>query len=623
MLPDRLLAVEPGSDLIRFAPELVDADEAELTEALIGHDANLLISERPCPATVLRHWTQASEQPDRIAVHLDAGARAAESWAHSAEWSRYDGLRHGVHRLAVPFHPAPLARALGSSERLLQRLSAEAEYTDVPVAATHRGGPHEPSGPGLIRPQERHIVLVGLGIVNLVTAHFLAHAGHRVTCLDGAPDPRHDHAWTAYGCSRGGGNARMFTLTECDDYHDKSLDRAGANGQFRDSVSSKGWLTGELAPDDEAWIADFERVPGWLARTYNADIFALSRRSGVLWHDWIDRRPDLFGDVGLRAGILRLYGTADALRHGRARQDMVGATQGALSADDVRRQYPALSGAAADAFAGGVAVSGFTLQVHDLMAALLDELELRGARLRFDEPVADLRHDTSGRVAGIVTARGESIEADDYVLSPGAVGWWLGGAAGVEPLVRGVLGCWATVPNVEPRLEHSLKIVRPDHFAVDANVTVGRDSDGAPSLIVGSGYGYVGTGEEAISPAELELTYRAVVDTIRTFFPAALEAAGEQAVHGSFRYCVRPWTASNLGVFARQAASHGQAIWTGGHNTGGFAQAPVVAEAVLASLNGAFHPMHAAYHPARLERLAPASAATSHAGVAISGGPVR
>jgi D-amino-acid dehydrogenase len=622
MLPDRLLSVAPGSDLIRFTPELVDAADAELTEALIVHDANLLISERPCPPTVLRRWTKTSGQADRIAVHLDAGAPAAGSWADPDGWSRYEGLRHGVHRLAVPCDPAPLARALGSAERLLQGLSADPAYTRIPQPATDRRGPNGPprAGPAA---RQRHIVLVGLGIVNLVTAHFLVEAGHRVTCLDGAPDPRHDHPWTDYGCSRGGGNARMFTLTECDDYHDKSLDRAEPNTQFRDSVSGNGWLIGELGPGDEEWIADFERVPGWLARTYNADIFALTRRSGILWRDWIDRRSDLFGEVGLRGGILRLYGTSDALRHGRVRQDMVGATEQALSAAEVRRQYPALSGAAPDAFAGGVEVSGFTLQVHDLMARLLDELEQRGASLRFDEAVADLRHDAGGRIAGTVTDRGESVEADDYVFSPGTAGWWLGGRAGIEPLVRGVLGCWATVPNVEPRLEHSLKIVRPDHFAVDANVTVARGSDGAASLIVGSGYGYVGAGEDAISPAELELTYRAVVDTIRTFFPAALEAAREQSVERSFRYCVRPWTASNLGVFARQPATRGQAVWTGGHNTGGFAQAPVVAEAVLAALNGVSHPMHVAYHPARLESLVPISAGTSQAGIAISGGAVR
>jgi D-amino-acid dehydrogenase len=46
-------------------------------------------------------------------------------------------------------------------------------------------------------------------------------------------------------------------------------------------------------------------------------------------------------------------------------------------------------------------------------------------------------------------------------------------------------------------------------------------------------------------------------------------------------------------------AGGGLAIITGGHNTGGFAQAPSVGQAVIGALAGRHHPMHVLYDPFR------------------------
>ncbi|MGH3830300.1 MAG: hypothetical protein ACRDRS_07570 [Pseudonocardiaceae bacterium] len=96
-------------------------------------------------------------------------------------------------------------------------------------------------------------------------------------------------------------------------------------------------------------------------------------------------------------------------------------------------------------------------------------------------------------------------------------------------LIHGVLGIWLTTPNLEPRLEHSFKISRRGHRAEGVNVTVANDREGNPVLIFGSGCGW-----------------------------------------------------KDSGVL----------IVTGGHNTGGFAQAPMIAEVVLAALRGEWHPMY-------------------------------
>jgi D-amino-acid dehydrogenase len=95
--------------------------------------------------------------------------------------------------------------------------------------------------------------------------------------------------------------------------------------------------------------------------------------------------------------------------------------------------------------------------------------------------------------------------------------------------------------------------------------------------------------------------YRGIEDSIKHFFPTAYsEALQSGLLSASRRYCVRPWTSSSLGVFeAISTAQGGKLIIAGGHNTGGFAESPAIALAVLAALRGEFHPMHQLYHPNR------------------------
>jgi D-amino-acid dehydrogenase len=149
-----------------------------------------------------------------------------------------------------------------------------------------------------------------------------------------------------------------------------------------------------------------------------------------------------------------------------------------------------------------------------------------------------------------------------------------------------------------------VKIARKGHRAEETNVTLGTGESGEPVLICGSGYGWTGLNPGNIDSAELDVVFDALEDTIRHFFPAAHAAAREAGtLDASRRFCVRPWTSSCLGVFETVPADGGGAlVVTGGHNTGGFTQSPVVAEAVLAALAGRPHTMHTRYHPRRLER---------------------
>ena len=55
--------------------------------------------------------------------------------------------------------------------------------------------------------------VVGLGVVNLVTAYFLAKQGYDLVLIDKAPSPLEKQNWRKLGCTFGGENVRMYTYT--------------------------------------------------------------------------------------------------------------------------------------------------------------------------------------------------------------------------------------------------------------------------------------------------------------------------------------------------------------------------------------------------------------------------
>lgn len=238
---------------------------------------------------------------------------------------------------------------------------------------------------------------------------------------------------------------------------------------------------------------------------------------------------------------------------------------------------------------------GFTLEVHGLLARLLDLLDRLGVELSWRTKATGINWSSSS-VSGIALEDGSVLEARHYVISPGAYGESILRGTSAAGVITGVLGVWLRLPNLEPALDVSLKIARRGQLAQDANITVVRASDDKTCLLVGAGYGWTGFVRGAVDQRQLDSLYSAAEDTARRFFPEACELA----LSTDRQYCIRPWTPSGLGVFATHpAVNGGKLVIAGGHNTGGFAQAPAVADAVLAWLRGEHHPMHELYRPSR------------------------
>ncbi|MEU2872576.1 FAD-binding oxidoreductase [Streptomyces olivoreticuli] len=564
------------SDFLRsgniiHAPSLDAAPGEQLLDALHLHGAAALITSRRPDEPTLRRWSRSAPGPKFLSYAVGTPHAYPFDGTGCAEF-RQDGA--GLEAIAT---------ALARCER------------HFAFARPAVGGSAPADG------RSRPVLLIGAGAVNLVTALYLTEEGYRVTVLDRTPAPG-GAEWEAYGCTHAGDDARMFTLTEMDGYNNQDF-HGSAPDHFRRPVERHGWLARDawsLSPEEYAWIEEFESVPSWLARAFNEDIFSLSAEAAEEWTLLRRRVPELFEDVVLADGILRLYSDPAHLKAALARHRAIDAVLREPSPAELAREFAGLAGPLRNGtLAGGFLVPGFTLNVHKFTERAVSWLEERGVRFHWDTAVSGVRRD-AGAVTGFDCA--VPVPQDVHVIaSPGVYGSELLRGTPCEGKIHGVLGGWIRIGNRSTGLRHSLKVGRRGHVTEDANVTVGVDGDGREILIVGSGYGYTGATAEA-DERQLAAMRSGITDTIERLFPDRpdLPASSRGRDNYAFKYCVRPWTATSLGLYhVEPTAGAGLFILNGGHNTGGFAQSPAIARAVLASLRGEPHPMHTLYHPER------------------------
>ncbi|MFI9237330.1 NAD(P)/FAD-dependent oxidoreductase [Streptomyces sp. NPDC053079] len=563
--------LRPGN--VVHIPGLHGEPDEELLDALILHGATALITPRRPDDAMLRLWSESLKGPKFLAYPAAPAQPAGPVACAPAGISEYRQDGTGLE---------PTGDALRACEQWFTR-------TRTPAPLLVEG--------------QRDVVLIGAGIVNLITALHLTDHGFRVTIADRSPAPG-SADWRRYGCTHAGDDARMFTLTEMDSYNNRDPHTGGPD-YFRAPVENAGWLASDRHPasrEEAAWIEEFERIPSWLARAYNADVFAFNAESHDGWEQLRHRHPGLFEDVVLADGILRLYSDRAHLEAAVARHHAMGVAVRELTPGGIAREYPGLvQPMRTGVLVGGFTVPGFTLNVHKFSARIVEHLKGRGAAFLWDTPVSGVRRDASGRIVAFDCP--VPLPAGAHVVaSPGVHGRALLEGSPCEGRIHGVLGGWIRMSNGTVRLKNSLKVARKGHVTEDANVTVAVDADGRDILIVGSGYGYTGADPDAVDERQLDAMKRGILDTVERLFPGhePLTGSSHPAENYDFKYCVRPWTATSLGVYhAERTEDGGLFVVNGGHNTGGFAQAPAVAHAVLASLRGQPHPMHRLYRPDR------------------------
>lgn len=530
--------------------------------------------------------------------------------------------RFVLYALAAPDAPPTDASALSGRCALASAATWEqAEYEAFVLAESLARPPAAPT-PATHAARPGKVILVGAGVVNLVVALALRGRGHEVGVFDRMTDPLATTcAPEDAGATFAGRDARIFSFNESRHHLARSPFYGEAvHTQFRKQIRDDGWLSrdwGALSERDRGWIGQLETVPPWAALAYGNDLIDFNKRSWRRWPALFSLYPELLQESNYIGRLLRIYQTPASFAAGQRTEAEIGALIAPVALTELAQREPALADAVRDgAIAGALEVRGFSLGVQRFSRNLIAVLQRLGVTFHWRSALDEVRLNAAGEVQGLAIG-GALHRADDYVICPGAYG---GGIKGLETTlgdIGAMVGMWITLPNGDGAPLASPLKVRRSAFASreaaeGANITPGTGVDGRPVLHCSSGHGFIGMRPADVAGADLPQLARCIVETARELFPDKFRhVAPGGTFAGEVHHCIRPWTPSGLGILdIRPAAGGGRLVLAGGHNTGGFAQSPEIAEAVACALQGQPHPMHTLYHPQRFSRVfaAPATA---------------
>lgn len=463
-------------------------------------------------------------------------------------------------------------------------------------------------------PDAGPLLVVGGGILGALTAYYACRAGRAVTLVARGDDPRRPGA--ARSATFSGEDLRFVSLLEGRPYLGPAADPALVDyaAAFSCPATAGGWLDRppeSYDPDERDWLrrrtergGDAPYVAALTAR-----FLGENRASLVLWRELVAQEPELWRGSDVQdAGILRLYAHPGILQTAAALHHEHGSLRQHLDAAQLAALQPALSTACrSGAVAGGLHVDGLVFRAQTLVRRLLDQLQARGARLRFGVDLVGLALDGEGRVLGLRAADGSLHQAQDYALCVGAYdapGLLRG--LGADGAIMSVLGLWLRLPAPEGltlplKLQGARLVAREGGAAqamrpvVDLNVHVLRDPDGAPVLYAGGGYLFTGSARRA------EAAVERLRDEGRARVLAEVHALLERCLGDAYRAararsqivespspCLRSFTADDQELVlereARGPLGPGRLILTAGGNTGTTAKAPLLAQRALARL---------------------------------------
>lgn len=571
-----------------YHPDCNLSDCDSLSSFLIETRSNVLLARTIPAAEVLRRWRSNMPQEQSLAVIcIDEGRVVGATPPCIA------GVSFHLVDSSETAHPE--VEAMLIAESLAHERDERALNRDTPKSV---GG-------------DQSVTLVGGGIVNMMTAYYLVNAGYKVTVLEGASDPTASANWRLQGCTFGGNDARVFSLNEGRQHLFKGYQHTSAtNTQFKLRVRDGGWLIrspNEHDANTREWVDVSQRLPLWLAGRFDRDIISFNQESAPLWRKMMADSPELFHGIGFKDGLLRLYATSEQYNRALDIERKIDSIIREVDLDTLGVEFPSLrDGLEAGNIAGALDVVGFSLNVHKFSQKLINYIASRGSRFEWGVKVTKVFRDRKGQISGLQVNNNEIIRSSHYVISPGAYGNRILSGFRSENKIAGVAGLWLTMPdNTEMTLDRPLKICRKgfaaNGAAEGANIIGGTDTHGKPIIHVSSGHGFINVDPAKLDDEQLHELLPVVHETAQQYFPKQYSRAQElEGFATQIRYCVRPWTSTGLGLFeVTPSVNGGQAIVTGGHNTGGFALSPSVGQAVLATLSGRPHRMHTLYDPDR------------------------
>ena len=287
--------------------------------------------------------------------------------------------------------------------------------------------------------KQRHVVVIGAGVIGTSTAWFLARKGFRVTVVERQPDVALETSFA---------NGGQISVSHAEPW------ATPAN-----LIQAMKWLGKEDAPllfrprldrHQMAWALQFLRecLPGRVARN-TREMVALALHSRQTLGALREALPLAYDQT--LSGILHIYSDEAAYRHGlehAARLRQFGCEREPLSRDECLQLEPALA-AQADRLVGG------TYTVADEMGdarlfteQLAQHCRQAGVVFRFNTQVERLL--CQGReLSGVVVNENgfvETLTADAYVLCAGSFSYPLARTIGVSLPVYPAKGYSITLP---------------------------------------------------------------------------------------------------------------------------------------------------------------------------------
>lgn len=433
---------------------------------------------------------------------------------------------------------------------------------------------------------DKKISLIGSGIVNLFIGFELAKEGFEVTFFDSRQDPRQisSDRHNQLGSTFGGEDARVFSFTECR-HHFTSKKNVDLD-YFRKSILEEGRICADansFNKTDEEWIENFEKIPLWISSLYHEDMVNYNKLSYELWLKFFEERRDVAKDVGFADKLFRVYSSKEKYN---AAFNKLNANKSFLN-ECSRHKFLEINPCFQDAWDNGhiykaLAVKGFSVNVHRLGKFFISQIEKLGGKFNWNSEVFRLNRNSKGKIINLELKNGKVIDSEIVIFCPGAYGENILQETKAKGVVSSMIGMWLKIPNASPSMNYPIKISRSGVGVPgpceSANIITGKDNNGENCIFISSGHGYVGFNQK-IDKSYINQLGKGVIDVALKYFPNKIKESQSQ-LEERLTYCIRGWTPSCLGVFDIEEKEKGFMLLIAGHNTGGFAQAPIISENV-------------------------------------------
>ncbi|MBR0565409.1 D-amino acid dehydrogenase [Azoarcus sp. L1K30] len=407
------------------------------------------------------------------------------------------------------------------------------------------------------------IAVLGAGVVGVSSAWYLARAGFDVTVIDRQP---------GVGLETSFANGGQIAVSHAEPWANPST-----------PLKALSWLGREDAPllfrlrADPAllgWTLRFLRecLPG-RARRNIRHIVALANYSrlclGRLRHE-LATQGGLQYDH-LEKGILHFYTDADEYRramHAARIMREFGCNRRLLGVDECVALEPALAASAASLVGGDYTTEDESGDAHVFTRQLAAHCRRVGVQFRLGESIRAL-DSAQGVVKGVLTAAGERIEADAYVVALGSYSPLLLRPLGLNIPVYPAKGYSATLALSADSVAPTVSLTDDGHKLVFSRLGNRLRVAGTAEF---SGY------DLSPNPARSD----ALLERTRSLFPSLNEAAEPEVWCG-----LRPVTPSSVPLIGRTGLPN---LWLNtGHGTLGWTMA-CGSGAVLADLVGGREP---------------------------------